>query len=304
MKKGIRTLIIIGVGFGVALAGIVYKPAPLVRMVIEGVVTSRAAVSEVPEDRFELLFCGTGSPNRTPSRGQPCLAAIAGGRLFLFDAGEGAIGALTQYNAPLPFLDTIFLTHLHSDHISGVGEVLHNTWLFGRTQEVEVVGPPGTTAMLEGFSLAYEADILERQHLLGQNETYPELVMGNARDLTVPSDEMRVVYDQDGVTVEAFRVEHGEWFEAYGYRMTYAGKTVVISGDTRKTAVISSAAKGANLLIHEAVNVDAMDTIAQALKAHDMGIPSDRIAQITAVHTSTLEVAELARDGMRIRLAP
>ncbi len=287
----------IAIALAVGVSGLLLNPDPLIHTVIDKVVATRSAASDVPDHRFEVLFCGTGSPNRTPTRGQPCLAVIAGGRLFLFDAGEGAIGALTEYNAPLARLDTIFLTHLHSDHISGLGEVLHNTWLYGRTGQIDVIGPPGTAEVLAGFSRVYKTDMAERQRVLGKENIDPKWAMGQARDVLAPEEETLVVYENDGVTIEAFRVEHLDWPDAYGYRVTFAGKTVVISGDTRKTTAVPRVAQGADLLIHEALNNDAMSTVAEALDKHDIGVPGNRMTRIAEAHTLTLEVAEMARDA-------
>ena len=140
---------------------------PLLFKVAEKKVSEIVASNTLDKNDFKLLFCGTGSPNRTVERGQPCTALIADGKLFLFDAGEGTIAKLIEYGAPIGQLKTIFLTHLHSDHISGVAEVLHNTALYGRRHEIETFGPPGTEKVAKGFELTYEEDLTERQRVLG-----------------------------------------------------------------------------------------------------------------------------------------
>ena len=161
-----------------ALGWVYYDPEPVIHTVIDYKVSSTARRNDLADDQFELLFVGTGSPNRAPDRGQPCLAFTAAGKLFLIDAGEGATGALTEFGAPLGKLDTIFLTHLHSDHISGLGEVMHNTWLYGRTDEIQVIGPPGTDDVLAGFAKVYEHDTHERQRVLGAENISTEVAMG------------------------------------------------------------------------------------------------------------------------------
>ena len=294
LLAGALVVLAVGAALGTSL---ILSPAPLVEHLIRQTISNRASTALVTDKRFELIFVGTGSPNRTPSRGQPCLAVVAGGRLFLFDAGEGSIGALTQFGVPLPKLDTIFLTHLHSDHMSGLGEVLHNTWLYGRTHHVDVLGPPGTDAVLDGFAQVYDLDTHERQRVLGVEEIDPGLAMGNARNIMAPDTGTDVVYDHHGVQVEVFRVDHPDWPDAYGYRVAFGEKTVVISGDTRKTGSLIQVSEGVDVLVHEALNMRAMQTVAGALSQHDIGVPGDRMDRIAAAHTTTLEVAEIARDA-------
>jgi ribonuclease Z len=139
---------------------------PIIYRAAENAVAAVVASTLQNESEFRLLFCGTGSPSRTPDRGQACTALVADGKLFLFDAGEGAIGRLSEYGAPSGRLQGIFLTHLHSDHISGVAEVLDNTWLYGRRTRADVIGPPGTSEMIDGFHAAYRHDLEERNRVL------------------------------------------------------------------------------------------------------------------------------------------
>ena len=115
--------------------------------------------------------------------------------------------------------------------------------------------------------------------------------------MLAPETEPVVVYDVDAVKVEAFRVEHHDWDDAYGYRISCAGKVVVVSGDTSKTESVPRMAREADILIHEALNLKAMNTIAAALDLHDVGIPGDRMERIITAHTPTLEVAEVAQEA-------
>ena len=150
-------LILIGALAVVAIGGYLYSQdfRPIIFAGVKSSIGELAASTQRDPEEFSILFCGTGSPNRTPDRGQPCTAMVANGKLFLFDAGEGAIGKLTEARAPTGVLEAIFLTHLHSDHISGVAEVLHNTWLYGRRTPVRVAGPAGTGDILKHFNGAY-----------------------------------------------------------------------------------------------------------------------------------------------------
>ncbi len=267
---------------------------PIVFLAIDDRVSELARSSTAGEDEFKLLFCGTGSPNRTPDRGQPCTALLAEGRLFLFDAGEGSIAKLAEYDAPLGRLRKIFLTHLHSDHVSGVAEVIHNTWLYGRRHAIEVVGPPGTRAMMAAFAEAYRQDLDERTRVLGAENIDPSMAFGEARDVRVGPEEMKTLHDADGLLVKAFQVDHPDWPYAYGYRIEHRGKSIVISGDTRPSDNLVRHAAGADLLVHEALNLEAMTRVGEAMDRSNGPIPGSRMARIAGAHTTTLDLARIA----------
>lgn len=270
--------------------------APVVLSATRGIVANTSYQQDADADDFKILFCGTGSPNRTPHRGQPCLALVANGKLFLFDAGEGAIAKLHMYRAPTLKLSAIFLTHLHSDHMSGVAEVLHNTWLYGRDTAVETIGPPGTAQFIDGIVMSYDEDINERNRVLGHENIRPEIAFGPVREIAIEDDQTEIVYAERDLLIEAFHVNHPDWRYAYGYRITHQGKQVVISGDTTASEGIRRHARGADILIHEAVNMALMDAIGVAMDEYSGPIPGERFARIATVHTDTLELARLAQE--------
>jgi ribonuclease Z len=77
---------------------------------------------------------------------------IAGGRLYLVDAGPNSAGATWL---PLHRLTAVFLTHFHSDHIGDLGELNNNSWGLGRTTPLDIYGPPGVERVVAGFTEAY-----------------------------------------------------------------------------------------------------------------------------------------------------
>lgn len=253
--------------------------------------------NQVDQDKFSILFCGTGSPNRSTDRGQPCTALIADGKLFLFDAGEGAIGKLIEYNAPIGKLQSIFLTHLHSDHISGVAEVLHNTWLYGRRSSVDILGPPGTEHMINNFKAAYTEDLTERQRVLRAEKINAEVAFSTPSDISPTGDLALTVYDNNGLIIKAFLVDHPDWSHAYGYRIEYKDKIIVISGDTKASDGIRRHAENADLLIHEALNSEIFNYVGKQFDVQGGPMPKSRIQLITDVHTPTLELAALAQEA-------
>jgi ribonuclease Z len=202
---------------------------------------------------FRVTLLGTGIPVPQPDRFGPATLVEAGGQALLFDAGRGATVRLFQLRVPLREVGPLFLTHFHSDHTAGIPDIWLSGWLGGpwarRTTPFRVVGPTGTKDLMANLERAYAADIKIRM----ADENYP------AEGVRVIAEEFPVggvVHDKDGVRVTAFEVDHGDLIKpAYGYRIDYDGRAVVISGDTRLNKNVIRYGTGADLLIHEVAAV-------------------------------------------------
>lgn len=269
---------------------------PLMKTLVARTVSQGNYAITADPAEVELLFCGTGSPNRAPFRASPCLALIAYGDLYLFDAGDGAIAKLHEFQAPVLLLRKIFLTHLHSDHMSGVAEVLHNTWLYGRTEPVTLVGPPGTEKLLSGIRESYEDDLEERLFVLGPDGVVAETAFKSVEEHRVEKRSIVTVHEDEKIRIEAFQVDHPHWTYAYGYRIEVAGKTIVVSGDTTISDGIREFAKDADYLIHEAMNSELMSLVGEELEKTNVPVSKSRIARIADVHSDTVELAKLAEE--------
>jgi ribonuclease Z len=198
---------------------------------------------------FRVTLLGTGTPIPSPDRFGPCTMVEAGGQKFLVDAGRGATIRLAQLKVPIGRIDVQFLTHFHSDHTSGVPDVWLTGWLtshFGqRTAPYRVIGPIGAKRLMANLERAYADDIKIRH----ADEKFP--LSGITTDLT-EFDRDGVVYEQGGVKVIAFEVDHGDVIKpCYGYRFEYGGRVAVLSSDTRYNANVIKYGAGADLLVHE-----------------------------------------------------
>lgn len=292
-------ILAIAIGFTIMIGAYLYSQdfRPVIFAVAKNTVANVIANANVDESDFSLLFCGTGSPNRTADRGQPCTALLANGKLFLFDAGEGAIGKLIEYGAPVGSLEAVFLTHLHSDHISGLAEVLHNIWLFGLPKATSVIGPLGTNEVLTGFEQVYRQDLEERTHTMSTEVTDIQLMFSGGRDVLVEGESADIVYEGEDLTIRAFLVDHPTWPQAYGYRIEHKDKVIVISGDTRSSNGIRRQAKNADILIHEALNAELIEYIGEEMEAQGGPMSKKRMETITSVHTTTSELAKIAQEA-------
>jgi ribonuclease Z len=216
----------------------------------------------------EVTLLGTGTPVPDVARFGPATVIEAGGRYFIFDAGRGVTMRLQQAGIPLDKIENIFLTHLHSDHISGLDDLWLTSWIWHREKNLKVYGPVGTVQFIANLQQAYQADISYRiaQADLPENSVKIE---------AVEIDKDGVIYDENGVRVIVFSVDHGIVKPSYGYRLEYSDRSVVISGDTSYSTNLVKHAQNADLLIHE---------IASAREGYAARYPG--LEGIMAYHTS------------------
>ena len=198
---------------------------------------------------FKVTLLGTGTPIPVPDRFGPSTLIEAGGQKLLIDAGRGAAIRLCQLGVPIGAVDALFLTHYHSDHTVGIPDLWLTGWLeayFGtRTGPLRVIGPHGAKTLMTHLQRAYALDVKIRI----EDEKLPP--QGAAVAVEEFSSD-GVVYESRGVRVVAFEVDHGEAIKpAYGYRIEYDGRVVVVSGDTRFNPNVIKYGAGADLLVHE-----------------------------------------------------
>jgi ribonuclease Z len=232
---------------------------------------------ESPQNLFRVTLLGTGAPPPRLDRFGPSTLVEVGGKKFIFDAGRGATQRLHQLGIPFGDVDGMFLTHHHSDHVVGFPDLWLTGWIgrpWGRRSvPLEVWGPEGTQQMMEHLPQAFAVDIRVRRR------NYPP----EGVKLVAHEIEEGVVLDSDGLEISAFEVDHGgEELPAFGYRIDYAGRSVVLSGDTTFNENLIRHAEHADVLVHEVTAAgDGTAENAQQLK------------RIAANHTTPEQAAEV-----------
>ena len=240
---------------------------------------------------LKVTLLGTGTPVPIIERFGPSILVEAGSEKLLFDCGRGVPLRLWQLHIPMRDVTAVFFTHLHSDHVVGFPDLWLTGWLpspFGlRTKPMRVYGPEGTTQMMLYLKRAYQADLRfrmadEKIPLVGAEIITREITEG-------------VVYEKSGLKVTAFNVDHGEFIKpAFGYRIDYQGRSVVLSGDTRFSENLIRFSKGADVLFHEvgvakAENLSTSDAARRIIGHHttpeDAGRVFDRVKPRLAVYT-------------------
>ncbi|MCB0218683.1 MAG: MBL fold metallo-hydrolase [Chrysiogenetes bacterium] len=251
------------------------------------------------DGNLHVLLCGTGTPLVDPRRVSFCVVVIAGGQVIQVDAGPGSWRVAAMARMPRRKLSAMLITHFHSDHIGEIGEVTMQSWLAGRSGEaLPIYGPPGIEDVVDGFSKAYAWD---RKHRVDHHGAkYMPPAAGEMRAIAVPVEDPRagaLVLEKDGLRVTAFPVKHDPVVPAYGYKFEYRGRTLVISGDTAKSENVAHHAKGADMLIHEALGkrlVEYGQSWADR-NGHERWAKLTR--DVVTYHTSPVEAAQVAQEA-------
>lgn len=256
-------------------------------------------------DGLHVALCGSGSPMPDPTRAGPCTAVVAGDRLFIIDSGAGSTKNLALMDLPPAKVDAVFITHLHSDHIDGLGELMLQHWGGGApTKPLPVHGPAGADAVVKGFMDAYGPDKGYRIAHHGEAVLPPSGFGGTALPFTLPADGSSLVLIQTpDLKVTVFPVQHSPVEPAVGYRFDYKGRSVVISGDTAVSGRLEAAAKGVDLLVHEGQSPELVAMQNRAAKANGRGNLVAITHDILSYHTSPEDAARIAqRAGVRYLL--
>jgi len=213
----------------------------------------RAPAADAPKAAppLRVTLLGTGNPRPMPERYGPAIlveAATVPPTRILVDAGRGAAERLFTVGGRdlLSGVDLVLLTHLHSDHVVGLPDLWLTGWLFGRTRPLSLKGPEGTAALMAHLQKAFEFDVKMRRDV-------DERLPGAGAEVDAKDVAPETVFEMNGVKVAAFAVDHGPVKPAYGWRIDFAGKSVVFSGDTRFSENLIAHAKGCDVLVHEVV---------------------------------------------------
>ena len=198
------------------------------------------------EENMRVVLLGTqGGPTFNAQRLGISTLVLAASERLVFDAGRGVTTGMARVAINPADVTKVFLTHLHSDHVISLPELLISPWASqGRQVPLHVWGPSGTRSMMQKFEEALAFDIHLRRDV---DEKFP------AEGVKVVATDIRegVVYEANGVKVTAFLVDHGPVKPAFGYRVDFRGHSVAISGDTKPSDNLVKFASGVDLLIHE-----------------------------------------------------
>ncbi len=242
---------------------------------------AQAAASPTPASGTVLVTLGTqGGPVPTAARLQPANALIVNGQPYLIDAGNGVARQLALAGIRYTAIRQIFITHHHDDHNADLGTLMGMVWSIGVPAPITAYGPDGTKEFLEGFkrSFAVNQEIRESD--------FPELYKITPDAFFLAKDigeakEARTLYQDKNVQVDAIENCHYHFAPgapahdaaSYAFRFRTADRTIVFSGDTGPCEPLVAFARGADVLVHEVINLDLLSAATRA-----QGIPDARLA--------------------------
>jgi ribonuclease Z len=227
---------------------------------------------------IEVTLLGTGSPIPDPNRAGPSTLVRAGGQVFLVDCGRGMLQRASAVGVGAAGLSALLLTHLHSDHIAELGDVLITSWITDFEPDpapLPIIGPPGTAETVEATLKAFGHDIGYRiAHHADLNAPPP---------IEVHEYTEGPVWDRDGVTIRVAPTDHRPVAPTIGFRIEFGGASVVLAGDTVPCASLDELSAGADALVHTVIRKDILTHV-----------PQQRIKDVCDYHSSVQEAAATA----------
>ena len=227
---------------------------------------------------IEITLLGTGSPIPDPNRAGPSTLVRAGGQTFLVDCGRGVLQRAAAIGVGANGLTALLLTHLHSDHIADLGDLIITRWVTTFVPDpppLPIIGPPGTAEVVEATLKAFGFDIGYR--------------IAHHADLTAPPNvEVHEytdgpVWDFDGVQIRVAPTDHRPVQPTIGFRVEYQGASVVLAGDTVPCESLDALAAGAGALVHTVIRKDLVEQL-----------PMQRVRDILDYHSSVQQAAATA----------
>ena len=228
---------------------------------------------------IDITLLGTGSPIPDPNRAGPSTLVRADGQVFLADCGRGALQRLAAIGLGANALSALLLTHLHSDHIADLGDVLITRWVTTFVPEpapLPIIGPPGTAEVVEATLKAFGHDIGYR-------------IAHHADLIAPPPVEVHEytdgsVWDRDGVSIRVAPTDHRPVTPTIAFRIEFAGASVVLAGDTVPCESLDELSSGADALVHTVIRKDII-----------IQLPQQRIRDICDYHSSVEQAAATAQ---------
>ncbi|MDF3821757.1 MBL fold metallo-hydrolase [Leptospira sp. 96542] len=289
----------------ISFCSVFHKSSLADRLVKKQIIKNIADTPErnwLNDDKVHLITIGTGSPRAEETRMQSSTAIIADGNFLVFDAGAGTSIAAERQHLPLDKMNAIFITHFHSDHIADIPMMVNSSWRVGRKHHLPVIGPEGTVKIVDGFNQFMSFDAMYRSKN-GDGLSGMPYAKAIGKEILTPKEKVKVLLFEglNGLKVYGFTVSHSPVEPAFGYLIVHKGKSIVISGDTRKSENLEHFAENADILVHEALNKEILKKFLEITKEHPDDI-SIQTAAVTAVrvmdyHSSPLDAAEIAQNA-------
>jgi ribonuclease Z len=232
---------------------------------------------------MEIVFLGTGCPVVSTERYGPAQLILSEAAKILVDCGSGVTQRLVAAGTPGCALDALLLTHLHSDHLVDLYQLVVSSWHQGRDRPLPVYGPPGTRRYVDGLMALWEPELSQRI----AHEKRPSTAALQVEVTEISGGEVLAF---DGLEVRVVEVDHKPVRHAFGFVFEATGQKLALSGDTRRCAALIEAARDADLLVHEVFVHREMPVVPGVRSA-------ETVANVAAYHTLSGEVGKIASEA-------
>ena len=254
---------------------------------------AQAALKGAKGTKLVLLGTGAGPGGQGPERATRLMTShvmLSNGAAYVLDCGLGVTWQYAQTGIPFPALRSIFITHHHADHNIEYGPLLVVGWINGMHLDVRAFGPPPLKQMTEDFIRAYKTTV----DFWVEDLKMKPLVTVDVQEVSAAGPVMQ----DDNVKVSAAIVEHPPVKPALGYRFDFKDRSIAFSGDTAASEAVAKMAKGADVLVHEAMYVPAIETYIRREIAKGRPIKfEDFMAHMKADHTPVEDVGRIAQEA-------
>ena len=219
-----------------------------------------AVFAQTDKPRTRVVFLGTkGGPRVGLGPSNPANLVVVNGTPYVIDCGMGVSHQLIAAGIPLESVKYIFISHHHSDHNLEYGNLMYNAWVTGLSTPIHSFGPKGLEAMTQTYWELNKFDIETRIEDEGRPDLRKLLI---AKDIT----EDGVVLQTADVKVTAFRTPHPPIMDNFAYKFETPDGVIVFSSDTAYNPKLAEFAKGADVLVHEALFVPWVDKLVTRVK--------------------------------------
>lgn len=235
---------------------------------------------------MKITLLGTGSPIPDPTRAGPSTLVECGSTRLLVDCGRGVLMRLTAAGVLPPMVTAVLVTHLHSDHLTDLNDVITTHWIMsGGPATLQVFGPPRTREVVEATLASLAPDV---QYRLDHHD---DLTWSPSVEVTevAPGDEFALGAGDDAVSVRVAATDHRPVEPTVAYRVDHDGRSVVLGGDGVPCAGLDDLCDGADAYVQTVLRDDIVKMV-----------PNARFQDILDYHSTVEDAARTAaRAGVR-----